>query len=163
MMSLRRSLLAILLAGFLVGLFCGGANAGRRLKRRLGVTLGYPYAGLKINPHPAFSIEPRAAFEKDILIGGGRLYVNLSRSRYLVLFTAFEGDYVTFSAEDEDTGERFTGSGHIGGVFLGGEVLIRRLSFTLDFGGVYSFAKSGEFDASGFDLVANLGVIIYLF
>ncbi len=123
---------------------------------KLGVTVGYPYLGIKYNFLENFALEFRSAVDYDIRVFVGRFYWNFKKFERLNVFMGFECGYIDFVSYD------IKGDGYETSVFLGGEYFIfPKLSFNIDFSPTLIGVKSGRYEVSGVEFVLNLGLNFY--
>ncbi len=132
-------------------LMAQGAFAGE-----LGLSLGWPYAGLKYNLSDKISVEGRYAAETGVSVVAGRTYWTFSRREKLNLFAGAEYGVVKFNTTD------LKGTGYEAGGFIGTEYFIfRNCSVLMDFYPAFIGLKSDNYSISGLEWVTNVGLNYY--
>ena len=123
-----------------------------------GLGLNYPGLGARYFLTEHYCLEAKGQFEKDILVGGLRVYRYFRSAGGILPFIGLEADYVHFK------GEVSKGSGFAGELLAGGEYFFtRRFSAQLDFGPAYISLKDQPtaFSVDGIEYVFNFGINFY--
>ena len=154
----RLWMLGLLLAG--LGMGSAAPCHAEEGPGSLGLNVYFPAGvGVRYFLEERSALEARGQFEKDIKVGGLRLYHFFEGSQTNIhVYGGLEADYVSF------TGSPSKGDGVAGEVFLGGEYFFARsLSAQFDFGPAYVMLKDTRtsLGVSGLDLVLNLAINIY--
>jgi len=126
----------------------------------LNLDINYPGAGLRYIFSDSTALELRGQYEKDIALGGARLYLFpwSFKKAGIVPYLGVEGDYGSFK------GAYSKGAGYAAGGFAGLEYFLgKSLSVQTDVGASYLFLKDTDtaLTQSGLEFTLNLGVNIY--
>lgn len=156
----RMKALLLLMSLFASGcVFAAGAHAGDN-DGLLNLDINYPGAGLRYFFSDSTAVELRGQYEKDVAIGGARLYLFpwLFKKEGVVPYFGVEGDYGSFK------GDYAEGNGYAAGAFAGVEYFMgKSLSVQTDVGASYLSLKDKDtsLTQSGLEFILNLGVNIY--
>ena len=140
-------------------LFLAPIVYGEVAKGDIGVGVNFPGISARYFLSNKISMEAKAQFEKNIVVGGLRGYYYFKSVEKLLPFVGLEADLVTF------TGDESKGTGFAGEVFVGGEYFFAKsFSVQLDLGPAYISLKDTKDtteSVSGLEYVVNFGINYY--
>jgi hypothetical protein len=123
----------------------------------VGISLGWPYIGIKYNFSKQFGSELRLANDGGINVYSGRGYWIFSTTNKLNLFSGLELGFITFNTLD------IKGAGYETSVFLGGEYFVSpQMSFAIDFAPTFIGVSSDNISVDGLEIVVNFALNYYL-
>lgn len=148
----------ILIAGITIfSMFISYKALAENIKGEIGVGVNYPGVNIRYGLSDKLIVEAKAQFASGIKVFGPRVYYNFTSTSKVNLYTGVELDYISFK------GEKTSGSGMAGEIFIGGECFMtRRLSLGIDFGPAYTEISGSGQSASGTDFIINIGLNYYL-
>ena len=131
------------------------------INKAFGIGVGYPYFSLKYGITSNTSIEPRGAYDRDVVVGGLRLNHYFNPEDKTVFYISGEADYVLFQSSWVKAGN---GEGYAFGCFVGTEYFIEdNFTFNFDIGPVLIGLTDTNRDISsnGVQWVLNAGLNYY--
>ncbi|MFA6004735.1 MAG: hypothetical protein WC881_11785 [Elusimicrobiota bacterium] len=159
MARLAQAALCLCIGAFILSGRAYAADAGSGVgKGTFGLGLNYPGLGLRYFLNDRNALEAKAQVDKDVVLGGLRLYNYFRPAPSLSLFIGGEADYVHYK------GEISRGSGAAGQIFGGFEYFVLpSVSLQADFGPAYVYLKDQRESVSvnGIEYAANFGFNFY--
>ena len=126
--------------------------------KKLSVTIGNPWFGLKYDISKRFSAELKDVVDPDLNIPTLKGYYNFYKGNKLTGFTGLEYGIISFKSDD------VTGTGFLISVFIGSEYKIMPdKSISLDIGYSTIDLKSLNYSVAGPEYILNLGINCYIF
>jgi len=151
---MKKMTLTILILIFITGLTWSQEQA----VKKLSVTIGNPWFGLKYDINSRFSAELRDVVDPDLNIPAVKGYYNFYKGSKLTGFTGVGYGIISFKSED------VTGNGSLLTVFVGSEYkLMPNKSLSLDIGYSTINLKSSNYSVSGPEYIFNIGLNCYVF
>ncbi len=122
----------------------------------IGISLGWPYLGIKYNFNKKIGTELRLATLEGINVFAGRGYLNFLSTNKLKLFSGFEIGYITFDTMDTK------GVGYEAALFLGGEYFVLGgFSLSIDLSPTFIIISSDNVSVDGVEIVTNFALNYY--
>lgn len=126
------------------------------LYSEVGISLGWPYVGIRYNFNKKIGTELRLATLEGINVFAGRGYWNFLSTNKLKVFSGVEAGYITFDTLDTK------GMGYETALFIGSEYFILpKFALAVDFTPTYISINSGNVSVDGIDVVTNISVNYY--
>ncbi len=141
--------------------FAGQTINSVDLSKRIGVSFGFPYLGVKYANSQGMITEFRLNFDGGVGIIGGRVYINFLNKEDFITYFGFECGYIFFNDVED-----LKGHGYLGSMFIGGEYFFgKNLSLGGDFGpaliSLYSDVDNETATVNGLEWIINLSVNYY--